>query len=183
MLALTCRESLADHRDCGFYRYGAPDRYRSLPDRGSIRCASQQASGGCAEVWLKRKLRDGRATLLCEGDRVATVEIAASYRARTRGLLGRDGIDGAILLSPAASVHTLRMRFPIDVAYLTKDMHVLSVVQMKPGRLGMMRVRAWHVLEAQWGAMAAWGIRAGTQLGLQQGAYVSYAEGDGASTE
>ncbi|CAM5465316.1 hypothetical protein SRIMM317S_00352 [Streptomyces rimosus subsp. rimosus] len=30
------------------------------------------------------------------------LEIAASYRARSRGLLGRDGIDGALLLTPRA---------------------------------------------------------------------------------
>lgn len=111
-----------------------------------------------------RKLRNGHGTLLCDGDVVAPVEVAASFRARTRGLLGRDGIDGAILLSPSASVHTFRMRFPIDVAYLTKDMRVLSVVQMKPGRLGMIRLRARHVLEAEWGAFERWGIRANARL-------------------
>ncbi|MQA85141.1 MAG: DUF192 domain-containing protein [Streptosporangiales bacterium] len=113
-----------------------------------------------------RRFRDGRAVLLCEGKPVAPVEIAASYRARTRGLLGRDGIEGAILLTPSASVHTMRMRFPIDVAYLGRDLRVLSVVQMRPNRLGMLRFRARHVLEAEWGALAEWGVRPGVQLGI-----------------
>ncbi|MDN3296647.1 DUF192 domain-containing protein [Streptomyces ficellus] len=94
------------------------------------------------------------------------VEIAASYRTRRRGLLGRDGIDGALLLSPCNSVHTFRMRFAIDVAYLDRRLRVVDVVTMEPGRLGLPRPRARHVLEAEAGAMARWGIRPGTRLAI-----------------
>ncbi|MEW1751194.1 DUF192 domain-containing protein [Streptomyces angustmyceticus] len=95
------------------------------------------------------------------------VEIAASYRARTRGLLGRDGIEGALLLTPAGSVHTFGMRFAIDVAYLSRDFTVLAVRTMRPGRLGLPRLRARHVLEAEAGAMARWGLRPGIRLGVE----------------
>ncbi|MFI1253903.1 DUF192 domain-containing protein [Streptomyces netropsis] len=100
------------------------------------------------------------------GSRNAPVplEIAASYRARTRGLLGRDGIEGALLLTPAGSVHTFRMRFAIDVAYLDRHMTVLAVRTMPPGRLGLPRLRARHVLEATAGAMARWGLRPGVRV-------------------
>ncbi|WP_206320097.1 DUF192 domain-containing protein [Streptomyces zingiberis] len=91
------------------------------------------------------------------------MEIAASLRARTRGLLGRDGIEGAILLTPANSVHTFRMGFPIDVAYLSWDLRVLAVRTMRPGRMGRPRFRARHVLEAEAGAMARWGLRRGSR--------------------
>ncbi|MEU2511791.1 DUF192 domain-containing protein [Streptomyces syringium] len=92
------------------------------------------------------------------------LEIAASYRARTRGLLGRDGVEGALLLTPAGSVHTFRMRFAIDVAYLDRHMNVLAVRTMAPGRLGLPRLRARHVLEAEAGAMARWGLRPGVRV-------------------
>ncbi|MFE7610719.1 DUF192 domain-containing protein [Streptomyces celluloflavus] len=92
------------------------------------------------------------------------VEIAASYRARTRGLLGRDGIEGALLLTPASGVHTFRMRFALDVAYLSRDFTVLAVRTMRPGRLGLPRPRARHVLEAEAGAMARWGLRPGLRV-------------------
>ncbi|KOG91478.1 hypothetical protein ADK38_02975, partial [Streptomyces varsoviensis] len=88
--------------------------------------------------------RDGRTQLHLPGVAVP-LEIAASYRARTRGLLGRDGIGGALLLTPATSVHTFRMRFPIDVAYLDRDLTVLAVRTMRPGRLGAPRPPARHV--------------------------------------
>ncbi|WP_410536728.1 DUF192 domain-containing protein [Streptomyces sp. KL2] len=119
--------------------------------------------------------QDGRGTLCVaeEGtadraDRAGVpVEIAASYRARTRGLLGRDGIAGALLLTPANSVHTFRMRFAIDVAYLDRRLNVLAVRTMRPGRLGLPRPRARHVLEAEAGAMARWGLRPGVRVTLE----------------
>ncbi|MFB7468392.1 DUF192 domain-containing protein [Streptomyces sp. NPDC056224] len=109
--------------------------------------------------------RDGEG-LLTVGTVTVPLEVAASYGARTRGLLGRDGIEGAMLLTPAASVHTFRMRFAIDVAYLGRDLDVLAVVTMPPGRLGLPRLRSRHVLEAEAGAMAGWGLRIGTTVNL-----------------
>ncbi|WP_330459556.1 DUF192 domain-containing protein [Streptomyces sp. NBC_00820] len=116
--------------------------------------------------------RDGRGNLVIPrgGDgAVVTValEIAASYRARTRGLLGRDAIEGAMLLSPAGSVHTFRMRFPIDVAYLDRRLTVIAVRTMVPGRLGLPRPRSRHVLEAEAGAMERWGVTAGVRLAVE----------------
>ncbi|WP_437047126.1 DUF192 domain-containing protein [Streptomyces sp. enrichment culture] len=96
------------------------------------------------------------------------LEVAASYRARRKGLLGRDSVDGAMLLSPANSVHTFRMRFPIDVAYLDRHLTVVAVRTMRPGRLGLPRVRARHVLEAAAGAMEGWGLRAGRRVGVEE---------------
>ncbi|MFG2971924.1 DUF192 domain-containing protein [Streptomyces sp. NPDC048331] len=107
--------------------------------------------------------QDGSGTLHAGAHRIP-LEVAASYRARTRGLLGRDGIDGVMLLTPAASVHTFRMRFAIDVAYLDREFGVLAVVTMAPGRLGLPRPRSRHVLESTAGAMADWGLRAGTTV-------------------
>nr|WP_086013655.1 MULTISPECIES: DUF192 domain-containing protein [Streptomyces] len=95
------------------------------------------------------------------------LEVAASYRARTRGLLGRDGVTGALLLTPASSVHTFGMRFAIDVAYLDRRLTVLAVRTMRPGRLGLPRPRARHVLEAEAGAMERWGLRAGARVTIR----------------
>ncbi|WP_443055649.1 DUF192 domain-containing protein, partial [Streptomyces sp. ISBFB 2968] len=86
------------------------------------------------------------------------LEVASSYRARTKGLLGRDSVDGAMLLTPANSVHTFRMRMAIDVAYLDRRLNVIAVRTMRPGRLGLPRLRARHVLEAEAGAMDEWGV-------------------------
>ncbi|MCO4695600.1 hypothetical protein LRR80_01651 [Streptomyces sp. RO-S4] len=111
--------------------------------------------------------RDGRGELVVRGPDGAVsarvpLEIAASYRARTRGLLGRDSLDGALLLSPANSIHTFRMRMPIDVAYLDRRLRVVSVRTMSPGRLGRPRLRARHVIEAEAGAMEGWELGVGS---------------------
>ncbi|MFF4366321.1 DUF192 domain-containing protein [Streptomyces sp. NPDC001594] len=111
--------------------------------------------------------QDG-AGILRLGETAVPLEIAASYRARTRGLLGRDGIEGALLLTPAASVHTFRMRFPIDVAHLDRRLRVIAVTTMPPNRLGLPRPRARHVLEAEAGAMAAWGLHPGATVALER---------------
>ncbi|KOU44997.1 DUF192 domain-containing protein [Streptomyces sp. WM6378] len=115
--------------------------------------------------------RDGTGELrVLDGAGTAVpLEIAASYRARTRGLLGRDGIEGALLLTPASSVHTFRMRFAIDVAHLDHHLRVIAVRTMEPGRLGAIRPRARHVLEAAAGAMAEWGLRPGCRLVIATG--------------
>ena len=99
-----------------------------------------------------------------EGTPALPLEIATSYRARTKGLLGRNSVDGVLLLTPANSVHTFRMRIPIDVAYLDRRLTVIAVRTMKPGRLGLPRVRARHVLEAEAGAMAEWGLQVGSRV-------------------
>ncbi|MFD3536038.1 DUF192 domain-containing protein [Streptomyces sp. NPDC058664] len=112
------------------------------------------------------KWKDGPGTLTASGATVP-LEVAASYRARRRGLLGRDGIAGALLIVRTNSVHTFGMRFPIDVAHLDRSLEVLSVVTMRPGRLGMIRPRGRHVLEAEAGAMAGWGLRPGVRVSVQ----------------
>ncbi|MET7289978.1 DUF192 domain-containing protein [Streptomyces sp. NPDC005573] len=121
---------------------------------------------------MTRRWRDGPGSLVIprdDGGTAVTVplEIAASYRARTRGLLGRDTVEGAMLLSPAGSVHTFGMRFAIDVAYLDRRLTVRAVRTMVPGRLGLPRLRSRHVLEAAAGAMAGWGLRPGARLTVE----------------
>lgn len=124
---------------------------------------------------MGRRWQDGRGRLLVRGGgelsaHAVPLEIATSYRARTKGLLGRDSVDGAILLSPANSIHTFRMRIPIDVAYLDRDLNVIAVRTMKPWRLGLPRPRSRHVLEAEAGVMAGWGLRAGARVEVTDGA-------------
>ena len=103
--------------------------------------------------------------LVRDGKVLATLEVAETVRGRTRGLLGRDGIDGAVLLRPARSVHTFRMRFPIDVAFIDGDLRVIRMLTMAPNRrhvAGVARARA--VVEAEAGAFGSWGLRLSDQL-------------------
>jgi uncharacterized membrane protein (UPF0127 family) len=89
--------------------------------------------------------------------------------ARAKGLLGRDRIDGAILLYPASTIHTMRMRFPLDVAFCDHELRVLDVITMVPNRLSRPRLYVHAVVEAQAQAFLGWGVRAGGQLGIVDG--------------
>jgi uncharacterized membrane protein (UPF0127 family) len=102
--------------------------------------------------------------LVHDGKVLATLEVADTARLRMRGLLGRDGIDGALLLEPARSVHTIRMRFAIDVAYCDRELVVVRIVTMAPNRLGRPVLKAHAVIEAEAGAFDRWGVHEGDQL-------------------
>ena len=105
------------------------------------------------------------AWLLRDGDVLCSLEVASGAVGRGRGLLGRDALEGALLLRPALQVHTIGMRFAIDVAYLDASLRVLDVVTpMAPWRVGLPRLRARGVLEAAAGSFERWGLRVGDEL-------------------
>jgi uncharacterized membrane protein (UPF0127 family) len=91
--------------------------------------------------------------------------VASGGPARRTGLLGTDGLDGLLWIERCSSVHTVGMRYAIDVAYLTRTGRVLDVVTMRPGRVGFPRLRARSVLEAPAGVMARLGVRPGVVVG------------------
>ena len=107
------------------------------------------------------------AWLLRDGEVLAVLEVADGVAGRARGLLGRDGVEGALLIKPARSVHTVGMRFPIDVAFCDRDMNVLDTVTMKRFRLTRPRLRARCVVEAEAGAFDRWGLRPGDRLEIK----------------
>src|SRR3954454_11734667 len=102
--------------------------------------------------------------LVRDGEGLANLEVAESLGARTKGLLGRDGIEGALLLRPARSVHTVGMRFAIDVAFCDKAMRVVAVRTLRPYRMTAPRWKAACVVEASAGAFERWGLRVGDEL-------------------
>jgi uncharacterized membrane protein (UPF0127 family) len=106
--------------------------------------------------------------LLREGEVLASLEVARTRRDRVLGLLGRDGIEGALLIEPARSVHTVGMRFPLDVAFCDGDLTVLKVVRMNRHRLTLPVLRAHCVIEAEAGAFARWELRPGDRLEVKE---------------
>ena len=95
---------------------------------------------------------------------LASAEVADARSARRRGLLGRDHLEGALVLTPCRWVHTMGMRFPIDLAFLDNDGVVVKTMQMHPHRIGVPVWRASLVIEAEAGAFARWGLRVGDVL-------------------
>jgi uncharacterized membrane protein (UPF0127 family) len=104
------------------------------------------------------------AWLLRDGEVLASLEVADTRSTRRRGLLGRDGVEGALLLVPARSVHTLGMRFPIDVAWLDEELDVLRTARLARHRVSRPVRHSHAVLEAEAGSFARWGLRVGDHL-------------------
>ena len=107
------------------------------------------------------------AWLLRDGEVLASLEVAATRGERRRGLLGRDGIEGALLLQRARSVHSFGMRFPLDVAWCDRDLTVLRVARLPRHRLTRPVLRAHAVLEAEAGSFERWGLQPGDRLELR----------------
>ena len=102
-------------------------------------------------------------------DVLASLEIAEGFWARGKGLLGRSSLEGALLIRPARSVHTLGMRFPIDVAYCDADLVVLKTRTLARHRLDFPVWRARAVIEAPSGAFVDWSLRPGDELEVRGG--------------
>ncbi len=71
------------------------------------------------------------AWLLRDGQVLASLEIADTFLSRNRGLLGRSGTAGAMLLTHTRGVHSVGMRFAIDVAFLDKGLVVVDTVTLR----------------------------------------------------
>ena len=108
------------------------------------------------------------AWLVRDGEVLCSLEIAENAATRRKGLLKRDGIEGAMLLTKAASVHTIGMRFDIDVGFLDRDLVLVDTVCMRRNRLGRPRMRARSVIEAEAGAFERWGLDVGQQLEVRR---------------
>jgi uncharacterized membrane protein (UPF0127 family) len=91
-------------------------------------------------------------------------------RARTRGLLGRDAEDftGALVLRSCRQIHTVGMRFPIDVAFCDRDGVVLCAKTVDPWRVTRVAWRSAFVIEAAAGAFDRWQLRPGDKLEVKE---------------
>ena len=108
------------------------------------------------------------AWLVRDGDVLASAEVARGMRERTQGLLGRDAVVGALVLRPCRQVHTLGMRFPIDVAFCDRDGTVLRTVTVAPWRVTRLVWRAGFVVEAAAGSFDRWHLRAGDTVEVKE---------------
>lgn len=101
--------------------------------------------------------------LLRDGDVVCALEMAESPEDRG-ALRGQSGCEGALHVEGVRTVHTVGMRFAIDVAFLSGDRTVVRVARVKPWRMAVGGRRARSAVEAEAGALERWGVRVGDQL-------------------
>jgi len=102
------------------------------------------------------------------GDKVRT---ARTFLSRLVGLLGTAAIadGGGLWIVSCRSVHTLGMRYPIDVAFLDARGIVIGVLEgLPPNRVGRVFRDARGALELRSGILAATGTSPGDRLEFQE---------------
>jgi len=119
--------------------------------RRARRNGSAANARSSSTAWF-RCVNTTRGTVLAE--RVAW----ATGEARKRGLLGHDRLDPSegMYIVPTQWIHTIGMRFAIDIAFLGTDGRVLSVHRgLEPNRLSRLAFRAEGALELAAGILQA----------------------------
>lgn len=97
------------------------------------------------------------------------IEVAQTFIARLRGLLGRTALapGEGLWLKGTNGVHTLGMRFAIDVLFLDQEQRVLAIRHgLSPGRLAGAVRGATSCLELAAGTARRHGLEPGDQLHL-----------------
>jgi uncharacterized membrane protein (UPF0127 family) len=95
------------------------------------------------------------------------VRKADNFVTRLVGLLKRStlGPEEALWLMPSKGIHTIGMKFPIDVVFLNRDNFVLGIVSgMVPYRISGIQLRGYSVLELPNGTIKKSCTEVGDQL-------------------
>ena len=104
---------------------------------------------------------------------IGEVERAVALKDRLRGLLGRAslGPDAALLIERCGAVHTVGMRFALDLVFLDRGWRVVRVVRgVRPGRLWVGGGwRAARTLELEAGCLDLTDLRVGETLEWREG--------------
>jgi len=95
---------------------------------------------------------------------------ADTWLKRLVGLLSRSGLatGEGLLIKPCGSIHTIGMRFSIDVVFLDDDLRVNKLTRsLKPFRFCWSVKRTRSVLELPAGAIEASGLQCGDKLAIE----------------
>ena len=102
------------------------------------------------------------------------LSVAGTYWSRLQGLMGASAANfragQGLWIVPSHGVHTMAMRFPIDVVYLDGDKIVVyAKPNLKPWRLAAVRLRAASVLELPHDTLHSTGTAIGDQIQIEVG--------------
>lgn len=103
------------------------------------------------------------------------LSVAETHWSRFCGLMGAEAASfragQGLWILPSRGVHTLAMRFPIDVIYLDRQKIVLHLEEdLKPWRLAPVRMQAASVLELPGSTLRSTQTTIGDQIEIGLGA-------------
>jgi uncharacterized membrane protein (UPF0127 family) len=94
----------------------------------------------------------------------ASLSTAENLLRRMKGLLGRESLRSGegLLIIPCMGIHTIAMRFPIDVLFIDKRNIVIAAIRnIRPNRLTRLYPGASGVIELPVGTLDATETKAG----------------------
>lgn len=102
------------------------------------------------------------------------LSVAGTHWSRLLGLMGKDAgsfpAGDGLWIVPSRGVHTLAMKFPIDVLYLDTHKHVVHVEQnLKPWRVAKVSMSTASVLELPGNTLKSSGTAIGDEIEIALG--------------
>jgi uncharacterized membrane protein (UPF0127 family) len=96
----------------------------------------------------------------------SSVEVARTRGERRRGLLGRTGLPAgaALVLTPCNAIHTIGMRFAIDVVFIDRKGRVRKIVRSLPPWRMAMAPLASATIELSAGELRPDGLQVGDRV-------------------
>jgi len=102
--------------------------------------------------------------------RVVAHSVFAAFDSATRrkGLLGRDSLESntALIIAPTSAIHTWFMRFPIDVAFVTREGRIVKMSHSLPAWRMFVALKAYAAIELPAGVLASSDAVVGDLLSL-----------------
>lgn len=97
------------------------------------------------------------------------VNKANNLFSRFRGLMGKRELQASegLIITPCNQVHTFHMRFPLDVLFVSKEMKVVHIATLSPGKIGPLVKDAHFVLEVAAGSSEHFKIFKGDYLTIE----------------
>jgi uncharacterized membrane protein (UPF0127 family) len=102
---------------------------------------------------------------------IATLKFGNSYFSKLKGLMFKKKLDYVFVLTLTkskyrflSSIHTLFMRFTIDIVFLDKSKAVFEIAQLSPWKLYIPKKPARYVLEMKEGSIETNQIAIGDKL-------------------
>ena len=99
------------------------------------------------------------------------ITVAGTSLRRLVGLLGKSGLEPGtgLLIIPSQAIHTVAMRFAIDVVFVDRDWRVIHLRHtMAPFRMTGLHWKARCVLELPAGVIAQTSTMVGDQLSVTE---------------
>jgi len=99
------------------------------------------------------------------------ISVAGTSLSRLLGLLGKRRLEPStgLLIIPSQAIHTVAMRFAIDVVFLDRNWRVIYMrAAMVPFRVTGVHWKARYVLELPAGVIAQTSTAIGDQLSIEE---------------